>query len=87
MCVDFHHDRCLPTNESVKFYIDDILATWKGQTPKCHISSGKDNANDRSHADYVSKEDFERVIELTKSRFDIMFECKMKELSVLEYIK
>jgi UV DNA damage endonuclease len=87
MCVDFHHDRCLPTNESIKWYIDDIIATWKGQKPKCHLSTGKDNITDRSHADYVSNEDFERVVELTKGKFDIMFECKVKELSILEYIK
>jgi UV DNA damage endonuclease len=87
MCVDFHHDRCLPSSETVDYYIDDIITTWKGQTPKCHISSGKDSINDRSHADYVSKEDFNRVIELTKGKFDIMFECKVKELSVLEFNK
>lgn len=87
MCVDFHHDRCLPSNESVDYYLDDIIATWKGKIPKCHISSGKDSIAERSHADYVSKEDFERVIQLTKGNFDIMFECKMKELSVLEFIK
>jgi UV DNA damage endonuclease len=87
MCVDFHHDRCLPSNESVDCYLDDILDTWKGQTPKCHISSGKVEINDRSHADYVTKEDFDKVIELTQGKFDIMFECKVKELCVLEFNK
>ena len=87
MCIDFHHDSCLPSSKSVSYYLDDIITTWKGQTPKCHISSGKDNVTDRSHADYVSNEDFERVVELTEGKFDIMFECKVKELSVLEFIR
>jgi UV DNA damage endonuclease len=87
MCIDFHHDRCLLSSKGTDWLMYKVITTWKGQTPKCHISSGKDKIDDRSHADYVSSEDFTRVVELTKGRFDIMFECKMKELSVLDYIK
>lgn len=87
MCIDFHHDRCLPSNNGTEWIMYNVIATWKGQTPKCHISSSRDSITDRSHADYVSSEDVKRVVELTKGKFDIMFECKMKELSVLEFNK
>jgi UV DNA damage endonuclease len=84
MCVDFHHDKCLPSYYAVENRLDEVIATWKGNTPKCHLSTGREFINDKKHADYVSVEDFNRVIEITQGRFDIMIEAKCKELAVLK---
>lgn len=83
MVVDFHHDRCNTSNCNITYYIDDIIATWKGKKPKCHISSGKTNSFDRSHADYINSSDYLEVIELTKDKFDIMVEAKEKDLAIM----
>jgi UV DNA damage endonuclease len=84
MCIDFHHDRCLPSSKPIESYIYEIISTWKGKTPKCHLSTGREAINDKKHADYVSIEDFNRVLEITGGKMDIMLECKEKELALFK---
>lgn len=87
MILDIHHNRCLPSEYMCSHYIDRIVDTWDHRKPKCHISTGKLNITDRSHADYVSANDLISVYEICGDRFDIMLECKKKELSLLQLRK
>lgn len=80
MIVDFHHDRCLPSSDSVECYIDRIGATWNGRTPKAHLSSGRDSVNDRAHHDYIEQSDYDYVNSIWNG--DLMLECKQKELAL-----
>lgn len=87
MILDYHHDRCLKSQYDLSYCIDNILNTWSYSNlePKCHLSSSSDdNQVVRSHADYVTSEDLINCINITKNRFNIMLECKKKELSLLE---
>jgi len=49
-----------------------------------HLSSGKTCPTDRHHADYIDFEDYRQTAELVKDEFDIMMECKEKDLAVLK---
>jgi len=84
MILDFHHDRCLPSRDSVEYCINRICATWKGRTPKAHLSSGKTSVTDRSHADYIQKEDYDYVNSIWCG--DLMLECKQKDLALFRLI-
>lgn len=86
MCIDFHHDKCNSSSKSIEYYISDIINTWKGNTPKCHISSGRDMKYDKKHADYIDKQDFNNILNITKNRFDMVIEAKAKDLAVLKLI-
>jgi UV DNA damage endonuclease len=84
MCVDFHHDRCFISDNKIDNYLDDIIKTWNDEIPKCHISSGKDSTTNKSHADYINENDFNYYLNLINNNFDVMFESKSKELSILK---
>lgn len=89
MILDFHHDRCLPSNRELEYYIDSILETWKvtDQEPKCHLSSSRDLVKVvREHSDNVTELDYKSCLDVTGNRFNIMLECKNKEKSVLNLI-
>ena len=79
MILDYHHNRCLPSPRELKYYIDDIIKTWQDRTPKCHLSSGRDDIADRKHADFVTITDYQDCLETTKGKFDIMLEAKAKQ--------
>lgn len=82
MILDFHHDRCLPSNNTVDFYIDRIVATWNDKVPKAHLSTGKTSIADRSHADYISQEDFDYVCGIWD--YDLNLEAKAKDLALFK---
>jgi UV DNA damage endonuclease len=88
-CLDIHHHNCNPTDEPIKSFIDRVEDTWKHRStrPKCHLSTGATDKTDRKHHDYISEEDYYYAVEVTKARFDIMFECKKKDLSVLKFME
>lgn len=89
MILDYHHDRCNTSINDLSYYIDKIYDTWKYSTlePKCHLSSSSDVYNIvRSHSDYVTLQDLNDCIKITKNKFNIMLECKSKELSLLKLI-
>lgn len=83
MILDIHHYNCLNEGESLFELRDRIIATWKGNRPKMHLSSGKTNFTDRHHADYIRQVDYEAALKFAKDDFDIMLECKQKELALL----
>lgn len=85
-CIDLHHERVNPSYYSIENRLDEIITTWNGKTPKCHLSSGKINNADRSHADYITEEDYKWALDITKGKFDIMLESKQKELSIYKLI-
>lgn len=82
MILDIHHNNCLPSTKSLESYIDDIINTWGNRRPKCHLSTGKTSVTDRAHADDISLEDYMNAIQITKGKFDIMLECKNKQLGL-----
>jgi len=87
MVLDIHHHNCNHKNDNLHELIERIRRTWKGQRPKVHLSSGRSCPTDRHHADYIDFEDYKHTIELMQEDFDIMMECKEKDLAVLEIMK
>ncbi|HYF75441.1 MAG TPA: UV DNA damage repair endonuclease UvsE [Candidatus Nitrosocosmicus sp.] len=87
MVLDIHHHNCNHANDNLPQLLDRIKDTWKGQRPKIHLSSGKSCPTDRHHADFIDFDDYKRAAELTKDDFDIMMECKEKDLAVLDIMK
>ena len=87
ICFDIHHHNCNNDGKPVDFA--EILATWKGfGIPKIHISTGKEGFTDLRHHDLVSEKDFHELLALLKDiDADIMFEAKLKEQSVLPFVK
>lgn len=78
MVLDVHHARI---TKSENCDIEAIKKTWKGRKPLAHISSGKEAIDDKSHADYISKEDCKNFLWLFKE-FDVEIEAKKKEEAV-----
>lgn len=87
ICFDIHHHNCNNDGTAVDF--TEILATWKDfGTPKIHISTGKEGFTDLRHHELVSEKDFaELLVLLGETDADIMFEAKLKEQSVLPFVK
>jgi UV DNA damage endonuclease len=80
---DAHHQRLHNNNINKDTHIDNIRRVMKVNNKQtiCHISSGKSKPTDKSHADYISKEDWE-VFKYVFSKFDnllIEVEAKAKE--------
>lgn len=84
MILDIHHYNCLNEGECLGDLRQRILDTWKGKRPKMHLSTGKTGFTDRHHADYIAIEDYKSAIEFAGEDFDIMLECKQKELALLK---
>lgn len=84
MVLDIHHHNCNHQNDSLQELMPRIKDTWKGQRPKVHLSSGKSCPTDRHHSDFIDFEDYKKALRLAGDDFDIMLECKEKDLAVLE---
>jgi UV DNA damage endonuclease len=86
ICFDIHHHICHNNNEPLEPMLKKVFQSWIGfGTPKVHISTGRSGETDRSHHDYISQKDYDRLIGILDGReADIMFEAKQKELSVLK---
>lgn len=84
MVFDIHHYNCLHGDEDIYALRKRIIDTWKGKRPKMHLSSGKSGFADRHHADYINEEDYLSAMIFAGDDFDIMVECKQKELGVLK---
>lgn len=92
MVLDIHHHNC--NNEEGKEIGDiDIVGgafnTWNNTNlpPKIHFSSPRDFVNDRKHSDYIVAPDFVDFIEKVKKYdrdFDVMLECKEKDLALYQ---
>ncbi|MDF2521957.1 MAG: damage endonuclease UvdE [Clostridia bacterium] len=84
MILDIHHYNCQNEGESLFDLRERIIATWKGKRPKMHLSSGKTAFTDPHHADFITQIDYKTALEFAKDDFDIMLECKQKELALLK---
>ena len=87
MVLDVHHHNCNHEKDNLPQLINRIKSTWKGKRPKVHLSSGKTCPTDRHHADFIDFEDYRRAAGLVGDEFDIMMECKEKDLAVLKIMK
>lgn len=87
MVLDIHHHYCNHESDNLPALMERIRNTWRGKRPKIHLSSGKSCPTDRHHADFIDFEDYKRAVELVKNDFDIMMECKEKDIAVLEIMK
>lgn len=87
VCFDIHHHNCNNDGQAVDFA--EILETWKGfGTPKIHISTGKEGFTDLRHHDLIAEKDFDELLLLLGDiDADIMFEAKLKEQSVLPFVR
>lgn len=87
ICFDIHHHNCNNDGNPVDYA--EILQTWEGYgTPKIHISTGKEGFTDLRHHDLVSETDFNELLALLRGTdADIMFEAKLKEQSVLPFVR
>lgn len=94
MCIDVHHHNCNNDGQNLIKFIrensDVIENTWnnRGMIPKIHLSTGRTSRVDRAHSDYISDTDFDYCLAISSIMdIDIMFECKKKELSVLQMME
>ena len=61
-----------------------ILATWKGQRPKLHYSEQNPNKRPGAHSEYITASAFLAYQhQLPLDNYDVMLECKAKELALL----
>lgn len=74
-------------DDDIKDILAQAFATWNNNTgiPKIHFSTQKPGAKPGSHAESINMDDFiEFYFKFKDLDFDIMFETKDKERSVLE---
>lgn len=80
---DYHHHMCYNDDISEQQALELALSTWPDDiTPIVHVSSPRDDSNQRAHHDYIHTQ-----INMYGHDFDIMLEAKMKEQALLEYRK
>jgi len=92
MVLDVHHHNCNNDNENLEDMMEDILSTWNYEDlpPKLHFSSPKENGKDRRHADFINANEFVNFLEFAKKLnrdFDIMLECKEKDVALFKLVK
>lgn len=89
MVLDYHHYKCNKV-EPLEHHIKEIINTWKGKTPKMHLSSKKNNKEFRSHHDYIDINDFIELTNILKTQnknIDIMIEAKQKDMALFKLIR
>ncbi len=89
---DYHHYLCNREGEDFEDYMEKIFDTWKGETPKIHFSSPKNQTKKdfRSHHDYIDVDKFIEFIEKMKKvdrDFDIMIEAKAKDEALFRLVR
>ena len=92
MVLDVHHHNCNNDNENLEDMIDDVFNTWIDEDlpPKLHFSSPKEHEKDRRHAEFIDANAFVNFLELVKKinrDFDIMLECKEKDVALFKLVK
>ncbi|MDD6794775.1 MAG: UV DNA damage repair endonuclease UvsE [Clostridiaceae bacterium] len=92
MVLDVHHHNCNNDGEDIEEFLPKVFDTWKNEClpPKLHFSSPRNGEKDRKHADYINADDFVAFLEKAKvldQDFDIMLECKEKDLALYQLAK
>lgn len=87
MVLDIHHYKINNNHGPITSKdINEIFSTWKGITPKIHLSSPENTKDLKPHADYINVEDFLWFYNTVKDfDYNIMLEAKAKELAVLKF--
>lgn len=91
MVLDIHHHNCNNNGEDISDMLEDIFNTWNNEIlpPKMHFSSPKNGGRDRKHADFINVIDFVNFIEMARKLnrdFDIMLECKEKDVALFKLV-
>lgn len=91
MVLDYHHYLCNKELD-ITLFLERILKTWKGRTPKMHFSSPKSKLKKefRSHHDYIQSNDFLtflQVLQPLNCDIDIMIEAKKKDEALFRLIR
>lgn len=89
MVLDVHHHNCNNNKENIEDLLDPIFKTWRNESlpPKIHFSSPREGEKDRKHADFIEVNEFIDFIEkarLLNIDFDVMLECKEKDLALFK---
>lgn len=82
MVLDVHHHACRNDGGALPSLWPAIYKTWQGMVPKIHMSSPKDGALSRAHADYIDVDEFMVFLNIAKELnqdFDVMLEAKEKD--------
>lgn len=92
MVLDIHHHNCNNNGENIEELLELIFKTWSNETlpPKIHFSSPKGGDNDRKHSDFINVNEFIKFIEKARSLnidFDVMLECKEKDIALYKLAK
>ncbi|NFG23013.1 UV DNA damage repair endonuclease UvsE [Clostridium botulinum] len=92
MVLDVHHHNCNNSGENIMESIEEIFNTWNEESlpPKIHFSTPRENEKDRKHSDFINPSDFVDFIEKTKvidRDFDVMLECKQKDLALFNLVE
>jgi len=94
LVIDFHHDSIYQSSQPIDFYFERVFNVWKERNikPKVHVSNSIEGVLDtdsktkrRKHSDYISF--IHEPLYKIEFPIDIMFEAKMKEQAVLQFIK
>tara|TARA_S200002703_G_scaffold11561_1_gene10521 strand:- start:3131 stop:4039 length:909 start_codon:yes stop_codon:yes gene_type:complete len=86
LVFDYHHHTCNPGDMSHELALEWAVKTWPaGITPVVHYSSSKRLNEDatarvQAHADMIYE-----TVDNYGHDIDIMFECKKKEVAMLQY--
>ncbi|TDL35278.1 UV DNA damage repair endonuclease UvsE [Jeotgalibacillus sp. S-D1] len=87
ICFDIHHHNCNHGEDRLEEMLPEVWSSWGSKKPKCHISSGKNHSQDRSHHNLILEDDLLALLSLIGEReADVMFEAKLKEQSVLPHL-
>lgn len=91
LVIDFHHDSIYSSSQPVEFYFDRVFKVWsdRGIKPKVHVSNSVPGIKEtdsktarRKHSDYIQY--FHEPLLKIKFPIDVMLECKMKEMALLQ---
>jgi len=85
VCFDYHHHVC--NNDGSELNLGAVFGTWGDVVPKIHVSSPKSDKEFRSHSDIIDFsycKDF--FISSKGYEFDVMLECKDKDLAVDKFV-
>lgn len=91
MVLDVHHHNCNNNGEELEDMLPEIFNTWSKEKlpPKIHFSSPKEYEKDRKHADYIEVAQFLEFLDKAKKidkDFDVMLECKEKDLALFKLV-
>ena len=85
--LDVHH--MYSNNDGIELDLEAIFATaGVGKVPKVHLSSPKSIEEFRSHSDTIDFDYCREFFDKYKGlEFDVMLECKDKDLAVERFIR